>query len=156
MHYHVTVTIKQLATLRLMLRLQKVRAIRTGLQKFRAGSVHEAVALSEILQKEDLIAAVDIGLMMIEHETFARQVAHRDPDPSEPVNLALEDLHLEYCRKAASTYYSADGTLGSQAEQGLVLQAIADEAEGLRLALSTASPHEDHLPIIQNQPRGLQ
>lgn len=153
--YSVTMTIKQLATLRLMLRLQKVRSIRKGLHAFKEGAP-EVVVLSRFLQTDDMIANIDLPLMRVERTVLDGRTG---VDSRTLVDVILEDDHLEFCKKTVNFPYSADGTLGSQAEQGAVLHVIKEEAEGLRLALGTATAGvklAGVTPIFQALPKGRQ
>jgi hypothetical protein len=154
MDYSITLTLRQLAVLRLMLRFQKVRAIRIGLQKFRAGTVHEVQALAEIVGREDRINHLDLGLMIAEQHAAAQ-----GGDGHTPVNVFTNGRGLEFFRETAGTAYGADGAFGPQSEQAEILQAIAEEQEGLKLALKTATPVGEtpsQVPIFQSMPKGRQ
>ncbi len=152
MQHAITMTLQQLSVLRLMLRLVKVKAIRTGLQKFKSNILPEALALAEILQREDTINAIDIGLMLSEH-----QAVEHNPAPLTPVNLVLEAHQLETVAKVVEMPFSAEGSLGGQAEQAAVLQLIAQEREGLKLAIKTSTTEgQIQAPIFQAMPRGRQ
>lgn len=156
-HKHVSVTLNQLATMRLMLRLQHLRAIRIGMQQFRAGALNEWQAVGKVLQREDQIQKVDLQLMKAEEEAAQESVAARlhGKSPNVPVNLCLHNDEVTFLETVALHIYGTDAMPGSgQAEQGRILQSIQQEREGIILALKTATEALDTDPVFQPAPKG--
>lgn len=150
----VSMTLKQLSTLRLALRLQKVKAIKLQLLKFRAGTALEHEATAAILESHDDINSLDFGLLLLESRTFSESGGN----PLAAVRLLMGPKHLELALRAAQSHYGAEGAYGSQAEQALLLQAIADERDGIMAALNSATEvgDEQQVLVMQRQPRGQQ
>lgn len=148
-----TMTLKQLSVLRLCLRMQRVKTIKRGLLKFRAGTVPEHIAVYDILQGEDEINGLDFGLLMLE----ARAIHDFQGNGQATLPVALDDPHHGLALRAAQAHYGAEAAFGGQAEQAELLQVIGSEQEGLVMALKTATPTELEPTLVsQRMPRGKQ
>jgi hypothetical protein len=147
-----TLTLRQLSVLRLVLRLQKVKSFKRGLNGFKAGSPEHQV-IYDLLKRQDELTGLDIGLMLLEAKVYKETGG----DPLTTTPVVLSDEHLALALASINSHYGADAAFGGQADQAYVLQIISAEQEGIRLALQTSTDSgTPPLQVLQPMPKGRQ
>lgn len=138
MRHYVTLTLKQMSHLRMLCRLQRIRAIRITLDGYKNMGLREDQAIGSLMEREDAIGGIDGFLMFAEHNAMT----HGLPT----FTFGLDEGYLAGFKSLIEFPYStAQLPGGSQGEAAQVLLMIEQEREGLILALSQTS---EPLPVI--------
>lgn len=144
MNSFVTLTPKQIVTLRLMLRLQKIRALRLALASYKSGASSEDRALATIIEREDIINFSDWPLLLAESEALRT---------NQPQVIGLQERAHKFLKFAFEVTYSTWNLPGgTQAEQASMLELIRAETEGIKLAFQTASSEAEVVGVVQQSP----